>query len=229
MNRPSAVSDDIYLEALDRFGVVARLMRQARRRMLDDFMSMTEARQGDAILDIGVSDAIADEANYLQQFYPHRSDITCVGLSDGATILAAYPGVAYRKMEPGAPLPFPDKTFAIATCNAVLEHVGTDRQRRDLIADMRRVADRVFIAVPNRWFPVEHHTRTPLLHYWPAAFRAYCRNLGKEHWANPMNLEFLSPAKLRSLFPPDMRTEFRYSGLPLGPFSSNLVCIARSR
>jgi len=224
MDQSSDRIDNIYYESLDRFGVVSGVLQRARMRMYNDFLGMTAAKPSDTILDIGVSDVTIDEANYLQQFYPHRANITCAGLGDGAAILAAYPGIAYRKIEPNAPLPFADKTFSIATCNAVLEHVGTDRQRRALVAEMLRVADRVFIAVPNRWFPVEHHTGTPLLHYWPKLFRAYCRMRGKDHWADPMNLEFISPSRLAGFFPQGVTTKSRHSGLPLGPFSSNLVC-----
>ena len=38
-----------------------------------------------------------------------------------------------------------------------------------------RVGRRVFLTTPNRWFPVEVHTRLPLVHWLPsaAAARAY--------------------------------------------------------
>jgi SAM-dependent methyltransferase len=226
MSQTSSRTDTVYYETLDKFGVVAAVWRLARRRMLADFMSMTAAKPVDTILDIGVSDIITDEANFLEQYYPHRANITCAGLGDGARILEAYPGLAYRRIEPNAPLPFPDKHFTIATCNAVLEHVGDDDARRAMIADMLRVAERVLIAIPNRWFPVEHHTALPFVHFWPAAFRALCPMLGKGYWANPSNLELLGPTRLKSLFPRGIRVDVRYSGLPLGPFSSNLICIA---
>jgi hypothetical protein len=226
MERTSTQVDEIYYGSYDRLGLIPAMMRRARARMLADFMSMMRPEIGQTIVDISVSDVINDEANFLEQHYPHRQDITCVGLGDGSAVLAAYPGVAYQRVEPNALLPFPDKKFAIATCNAVLEHVGGDAERRAFVAEMVRVADRVFVTVPNRWFPVEHHTATPLLHYWPSAFRAYCRATGKSHWASPANLEFLSASYLAGLFPRGLRTEVRYSGLPFGPFSSNLVCAA---
>jgi SAM-dependent methyltransferase len=226
MNSPNVGVDSVYYEAQDKLGLVGAVIVRARRRMLDDFLAMTAAGPADTILDIGVSDVITDEANFLERRYPYRSNITCVGLGDGAAVLAAYPGIAYRQIAPDQALPFADQSFAIATCNAVLEHVGDDAHRRAMIADMLRVARRVFIAVPNRWFPVEHHTAVPLLHFWPGLFRAACRAIGKGYWADPANLEFLSPSRLVGLFPPGVAVTFRHSGIPLGPFSSNLVCVA---
>jgi len=215
--------DEIYFEKRAG-GLVAAVMGRARARMLRDFMAMMRPEPGQKILDIGVSDVITEEANFLERHYAHREDITCAGLGDGAAILAAYPGIAYRRIEAKAPLPFADQSFAIATCNAVLEHVGDDADRQAFVAEMLRVAKHVFVAVPNRWFPVEHHTAVPFLHYWPGAFRAYCRVTGKEFWAQPANLEFLSAGALAAAFPADRRVETRMSGLALGPFSSNLIC-----
>jgi len=42
------------------------------------------------------------------------------------------------------------------------------------VAEALRVAPRVFVTTPNRWFPIELHTRAPLVHWLPdaAAHRA---------------------------------------------------------
>ena len=228
MTQISERSDEVYNEVRGIPGVM-RVWHHARQRMLADFMRLAAPRPGEKILDIGVSDVITDEANFLEQHFPRREDITCVGLGDGAAILAAYPGIAYRRIEAGAPLPFADGQFAIATCNAVLEHVGDDADRRRMLAEMLRVAARVFVTVPNRWFPVEHHTAIPLLHYCPPVFRAFCRAVGKGFWAEPRNLEFLDAARLVRLFPEESRPEAIRTGLLLGPFSSNLACVAGKR
>jgi hypothetical protein len=218
-------SDAVYYETRGLPGV-SQVMRRARMRMFDDFMRLAAPRPGETILDIGVSDVITDEANYFARHYPRRQDVTCAGLADGASVLAAYPGVSYRRIEAGAPLPFADGAFAIATCNAVLEHVGGETAQRAFVAEMLRVATRVFVAIPNRWFPVEHHTAIPLLHYRPGAFRGLCRAIGRGYWADPGNLDFIGPAQLAGLFPADTRPQVRYSGLALGRFSSNLICLA---
>lgn len=222
----NSARDGVYFDTLQASALARWLARTARRRIYRDFIHWMKPATGDRILDIGVSDVITDEANFLESHYPHRGDIVCAGLGDGAPVIAAYPGVSYRRIEPARPLPFADGEFAVATCNAVLEHVGDDDKKRMLVAEMLRVARRIFIAVPNRWFPVEPHTALPLLHYWPNAFRSYCARGKMAHWAEPENLDFIAAGDFRRLVPSDCPTHVRYSGLRLGPFSSNLICVA---
>ena len=83
-----------------------------------------------------------------------------------------FPKVTYRQIEANRPLPFADKAFDIAVSNAVLEHVGSVPHQAAFVRELSRVAKRVFISVPNRYFPVEHHTAIPLLHFWTRSFEA---------------------------------------------------------
>jgi len=75
--------------------------------------------------------------------------------------------VDYRRIEPNAPLPFNANSFDIATANAVLEHVGSFEKQVLFVGELCRVARRVFVTVPNKFFPVENHTALPLAHYQP--------------------------------------------------------------
>ena len=99
---------------------------------------------------------------------------------------------AYRRIEANRPLPFADKAFDIAVSNAVLEHVGSRPHQAAFVRELCRVAKTVFISVPNRYFPVEHHTAIPLLHFWTRSFELACRWLGKAEWADESNLILMS-------------------------------------
>jgi hypothetical protein len=180
--------------------------------------------KGDPILDIGVSDEITEEANLLEKRYPHQSDVTCAGLGDGAAVRAAYPEIGYARIVPNEPLPFADRTFRIATCNAVIEHVGDHTRQKFLIGEMLRVAEFVFVSLPNRWFPLEHHTSLPLVHYVPPIFYRLCAATHLAHWSTPDNVRFLSKTAIAQVWPKDEPLHMKYSGLRLGLFSSNLVC-----
>jgi hypothetical protein len=78
---------------------------------------------------------------------------------------ASYPKIRYVKTRPNQRLPFEDDAFEVATSNAVLEHVGSRGNQSLFVSELRRVARRVFISVPHRSFPVEHHTALPFVHY----------------------------------------------------------------
>ncbi len=71
----------------------------------------------------------------------------------------------------GRQLPFADDTFDLVLSNAVIEHVGDEAAQRRFVDEHVRVGRCSLITTPNRWFPVESHTRT-LFRHWSAAWRA---------------------------------------------------------
>jgi hypothetical protein len=213
--------DSKYYQAVPPRSLGERLTIAARDRMYDDFIRQCRPGPDDTILDVGVSDVVNDAANLLERKYPYPGRITALGLGEGTDFRAAFPAVTYRRIAANQSLPFAARSFAIATSNAVLEHVGSATNQASFVAELMRVANRVFITVPNRFFPVEHHTAIPLLHYWDASFAAACRLLGKSEWADARNLILMSRRRLRALAPAG--AVIAPTGLRLGPISSNLL------
>jgi hypothetical protein len=213
--------DSKYYTAVPPRSLGERLTIAARDRIYDDFIRHCRPGPDHTILDVGVSDVVNDAANLLERKYPHPGRITALGLGEGTDFCAAFPAVAYRRVAANQSLPFADKSFAIATSNAVLEHVGSRANQLCFVAELMRVAQRVFITVPHRFFPVEHHTAIPLVHYWDGTFALACRALGKADWADEANLILMSKGRLRALAPAG--AVVAQTGLRLGPCGSNLL------
>lgn len=205
--------------------LASRLSQYVRRGMFDFFMQVMQPQSHQRVLDIGVtSDDNHGESNYFEQFYPYKSQITCVGTEDGSALMARYPGIKFTKVIPGERLPYADKEFDIAFSNAVVEHVGGFESQKQFIAESLRVAKRVFITTPNRWFPVEHHTAIPLLHYLPKSiYRSILKNTRWQYWSEEQNLNLLSLAEFRNCFPENCGVNTLRMGLGLGVFRSNLI------
>ena len=215
--------DERYYEAATPGSVSERVAVLARNRVYADFLRCCRPQASDTILDVGVSDVINDAANVLEREYAHPRQITAAGLGAGTAFRAAFPLVHYTRISANEPLPFPDKAFDIAAANAVLEHVGSRANQEAFVAELLRVAGTVFITVPHRFFPVEHHTAIPLLHFTDWTFAGACRALGKSEWAEAANLILMTRTRLRSLVPPGIMATVAFTGLRLGPFSSNLL------
>jgi SAM-dependent methyltransferase len=177
------------------------------------------------ILDLGVSlDETSIEANILEQLYPYRHNIVCAGLPGAASTLAQYPDIRFVTIEPHKPLPFRDAEFDVVYSNAVVEHVGTRGEQAAFINEAARVGRRVFIVVPNRLFPVEHHTGLPLIHYLPlTVFRTVLRRSRWEYWASEAHLNPLSRGQFRALFGAAPRVKLEFCGIGVGPFRSNIL------
>ncbi|HZO49334.1 MAG TPA: methyltransferase domain-containing protein [Gaiellaceae bacterium] len=184
---------------------------RSRRRKLQLLLDELQPTPETTVLDVGADDVGFGDAggqsgcathNFLEELYPWPERITAVGLHDGAGFRARYPHVRYVQAD-GCALPFPDHAFDIHFSNAVIEHVGDAQRQRAFVEEAVRVGRRVFLTTPNRWFPIEVHTRLPLVHWLPAraAQRAY--GLAGKAWAAENRL--LGPAELRALFPVPVR------------------------
>ena len=155
----------------------------------------------------------------------HRRETAC-GLGEGREFQTAFPEVDYiRLFKPNTCLPFDDNSFdiGVGVSNAVLEHVGSFENQAFFVSELCRIAQRVFLSVPNRFFPIEHHTALPFVQYVDGLFRVACRITGKSEWAQKENLILMTRKRLWRLAAPIGRgAAVGYTGLLLGPFSSNL-------
>jgi SAM-dependent methyltransferase len=204
-------------------GISAR----ARAAMYGLFVRELRPTAATTILDVGVSDEEGTETNMLEKQHPWPNKIVCAGLGDGRELRRSYPGVSYVKIDGSKGLPFHDRAFDVGWSNAVLEHVGGREQRAAFLRELIRVSRSIFVTVPNRWFPVEHHTGIPFLHWNAGVFRSLLRGTRLRHWTDPTSMDFLSREILLDEWPADTPVDVFYTGLRLGPFSSNLALVSK--
>jgi hypothetical protein len=53
----------------------------------------------------------------------------------------------------------------------VIEHVGDATSQRRFAREVARVGRAYWVQTPNRWFPVEQHLLTPLVHWLPKSWQ----------------------------------------------------------
>ena len=183
----------------------APLTLRSRGAKFDLFISTIGADPRHLILDVGGGAHEARGGNYFEGHYPYPERlVTCVYGIDKEL-------AGFRRQHPriqvvagdGRALPFGDQVFDVAVSNAVIEHVGSRAQQRAFVAELARVARRVFLATPNHWFPVDMHTLIPIAHYLPPRPRfAIYRRLGRDNWASLDRLNLLTARELRAMAPP---------------------------
>ena len=219
----SAPIDAKYYEVVKPASLTERILIQARDRIYGEFLTRMRPSAESTIVDVGVSDVVSDGANVLERKYPYQSQITACAIGGAPDFCSAFPLVKFQRIQPNCALPFPDASFDIATSNAVLEHVGSHQNQVLFVRELCRVARKIFISVPNRYFPIEHHTAMPLLHYGDRTFRMGCAVLGKLDWARESNLILMTRKRLWTLvIGLDRSVAVGYTGFLAGPLSSNL-------
>ena len=208
--------------------LASRISSHIRNKMYQLFAQQFSPSEAMRVLDVGVtSDSSQAESNYFEKLYPFPSRITCVGTEDGSHLMAEYPGLQYRRVQSGRPLPFSDKSFDIVFSNAVLEHVGSREAQAAFLRELTRVGKAFFVTTPNRWFPIEHHTGLPLLHFLPAGlYRAILDRTKYRYWASELTLNMLTAGELAKLFP--VEVDVTVKTIRFVGFGSNLVAFGRA-
>ena len=116
----------------------------------------------------------------------------------------------------GVSLPFRDRSFDLVFSNSVIEHVGSREQQARFAAEIARVGKRYWVQTPNRYFPIEQHLWTPLIHWMPRRWQAHIvKNASVWSWLTNYPAEqreffinhyldsvrLLAPSELQALFP----------------------------
>lgn len=139
----------------------------------------------------------------------------------------------------GRRLPFADHSFDIVFSNSVIEHVGDQQSQRRFAQEVMRVGRAYWVQTPNRWFPVEQHLLTPIIHWLPAKWQKVLvprvavwrwlvritpdrRRFYLEHYLNEVKL--LGARELRELFPQARVIRERFCG-----WTKSLVAFEQSR
>ena len=182
-------------------GVASRVSLRSRERKLELLLSLLAPGPESTVVDVGVTNAPfggGSTDNFLEAMYPWPERITGVGHTELDVFAAAFPKVAAVRAD-GRSLPFEDGSFDIGFSNAVVEHVAGGREgQRQFVHELCRVAKRVFVTTPNRWFPIEVHTLRPFVHWLPS---------GPRERLVPFDdvLDPLGPKEFAALFPYSVR------------------------
>ena len=127
----------------------------------------------------------------------------------------------------GRALPFRDGAFDVVFSNSVIEHVGDSESQARFAREAMRVGRRFWVQTPNRWFPVEQHLLTPLVHWLPKSWQRAIvprftvwsmavkttpdrRQFYLDHYLSDVRL--LSAPEVRELFPNARLIRERFCG-----------------
>ena len=181
---------------------------RSRKRKLELFLDELQPTVETTVLDVGADELAFGEGdgcgtlNFFEELYPWPERITALGLQDGSAFRARHPHVPYVQGDACA-LPFEDGAFDVVFSNAVIEHVGGPERQRRLVSEALRVGRRAFLTTPNRQFPLEVHTRLPVVHWLPDRLsHGVYDALGK---GEAKEIRLLTPRSFRALFPGRVR------------------------
>jgi hypothetical protein len=146
-----------------------------RKRRFESFLRILQPSADDVLLDVGGYPAF-----WTAQAQPVQR-IDTLNLHSVAWAPEQAPQHRIRTLiGDGCALEMPDRMYAIGFSNSVIEHLGSWERQERFAAEIRRVADAVWVQTPAFECPFEPHFMAPFIHYLPASWR---KKLAR--WATP--------------------------------------------
>jgi len=142
------------------FASTADRERKARKieAVVADFMGQGAIAQWH-ILDIGCG------SGHIAAYFAPRNRVTACDVVDQVTTpdRACFELVIAET----AQLPFADRSFDLILSNHVIAYLRDPQRHVREIARLLKPGGVAYVATPNRYFPFEPHTKTPLVHWLP--------------------------------------------------------------
>lgn len=171
-----------------------------RKRKWKLFKDIIGINPNQTILDVGFTEReYSPYDNFIEKNYPYPEKITALGVDNPYSFKKRYPLVKVVIYN-GNTFPFKDLSFDIIWSNAVIEHVGSKEAQLNFLKEVKRVGKKSFITTPNRNFPIELHTKIPLLHLFfnKQTYDSFLILIGKD-WASGNYMNLLSKRNLIDL------------------------------
>ena len=178
----------------------SKIILSNRNKMFDilekDFLSNPSFK----ILDVGTTPSLSFHENILLKKYKWKKNITCISNQNLDLLSEIYTEPKFtlgdaRKME------FNNNQFDIVFSSATIEHVGSFNDQLIFIKECKRVSSKyVIITTPNRYFPIDFHTKIPFVHMFPKTFhRKILKSFGDNFFSKEENLNLLDKNEITKI------------------------------
>lgn len=117
----------------------------------------------------------------------------------------------------------------LVVSNATIEHVGNFNNQKKMIQNILLLTKKYYvITTPNRFHPIDFHTKLPFLHWLPKMFhRKILKILKLEFFSKEENLNLLGKNELKNLLKNAGADNFQIFSISFLGFKSNYIVIGK--
>lgn len=152
------------------------------------------------LLDVGTTPIFDEYNNILLHSFKNNNNITSLSNLDCSLLKKNFTKVKFIKGD-ARKMKFKQNSFDTVYSSATIEHVGSRSNQIKFIKECYRVSRKdVFITTPNKFYPIEFHTKLPFLHFLPSKiYRKILFFLGFSFFSKEKNLNLLSTQDLKNI------------------------------
>lgn len=175
-------------------------VKNNRKKFLKIFRKTVFYNKESTLLDVGTTPSLDEHENYLIRKFPYKKSITCLSNFDCKILTTKFPQLKCVVGD-GCAMSIKNNLFDIVHSNATIEHVGSYKNQVNFIRECVRVSKKyTFITTPNRFFPMDFHSKIPLINLLPKnIFRKILKLFGDNFFSKEENLNLLSKNEIKMM------------------------------
>ena len=119
----------------------------------------------------------------------------------------------------------------LVIASATIEHVGSFENQKKMLENIIKLSKKFFvITTPNRYYPIDFHTKIPFIHWLPKSIHRFLLKLvGLKYFSNEENLNLLSKKDLKNIIKNDkyININFSIETIKLFGLISNFIIVGK--
>ena len=218
---------NIFTYSSSKFKFLDNIVLKKRKEMFEIIKKNINLNSINSVLDVGTtSDNSLESSNFLiNQF---KSIKIKKSISDQKILDDNFFDMTFeRSITENLNDIFDDLRSDLLVCSATIEHLGNFSNIKKGIDNIVNLSDKYFIiTTPNRYHPIEFHTKIPFIHFLPKEFhRKLLEFFGNKFFSKEENLNLLSKKDLINLMSNYKNISYNINEIKLFGFISNFIIV----
>ena len=177
------------------------ILKYNREKIHNIFLKETSYSNNFSLLDMGTTSDSESSHNIILQKTLNNKNISCLSNQNLSNLKKLFPHIKIFYKGDAKKTKFKKESFDIIYSSATIEHLGSFKNQLKFVKECVRIAKKkVFITTPNRFYPIDFHTKLPFLHWLPKnVHRKVLKLFGFEFYSLEKNLNLLSKNDLTDI------------------------------
>lgn len=218
---------NIFTYTSSKFKFLDNIVLKKRKEMFEIIKKNINLNNINSVLDIGTtSDNSLESSNFLIKQFKSikiKKSISDQKILNDNFFDMTFEGSITENLNDN----FDNLRSDLLVCSATIEHLGNFSSIKKGIDNIVNLSDKYFvITTPNRYHPIEFHTKIPFIHFLPKEFyRKLLEFFGNEFFSKEENLNLLSKKDLINLMSNYKNISYNINEIKLFGFVSNFIIV----
>ena len=218
---------NIFTYSSYRFKFLDNIVLKKRKEMFEIIKKNINLNNVNSVLDVGTtSDNLLESSNYLikqLKFIKIKKSISDQKISNDNFFDITFNESITENLNYN----FENLRSDLLVCSATIEHLGSLGDIKKGVNNIVNLSNKYFvITTPNRYHPIEFHTKIPFIHFLPKKIhRKLLMLFGHEFFSKEENLNLLSKKNLINLMGDYKNISYTINEIKLFGFVSNFIIV----